>query len=216
MKVLQSNRNLHVYNSTHFENLLLIQSENEFIYEYLDNLYSLILSASSRYPRLSAFRFDLRYPAEQSQLDMDDSTIIHRFVESLKSQIESNQQSSIRDCKRVHLTDIIYLWVKEYGIDGRPHYHFLLLLNRDAYFSLGNFNSNQNNLSKRIVEAWARALKINFRGEGLVHFSNDYELFSSEDGIEGLDELFYYASYMCKVRTKRFGNSERVFGCSRI
>lgn len=47
-----------------------------------------------------------------------------------------------------------------YGQQGKPHYHVAILLNRDAFCSLGHFQPGRDNLFNRLVSAWGSALGL--------------------------------------------------------
>lgn len=74
-----------------------------------------------------------------------------------------------------HGSNVRHIWGREYGekgmAGGKPHLQFTLLLNHDAYFDLGNFQSEQENIYSRICTAWARALVLNWdQAYGFVEF----------------------------------------------
>ncbi|MEX6035785.1 YagK/YfjJ domain-containing protein [Providencia hangzhouensis] len=52
-----------------------------------------------------------------------------------------------------------YIWVREIGERNRPHYHALLLLNKDFYWSAGHFGITTS-LAGLIQQAWCSALGI--------------------------------------------------------
>ena len=110
----------------------------------------------------------------------------------------------------------ISIRVREIGQKGRPHYHFVLLLNRDAYHTVGRFQSVRENLYSRIQAAWASALKIPFEeADGLVHIPANATFHLSQDDPEEMDRYFHRVSYLGKAETKDCANRCRVFSCSR-
>lgn len=58
-----------------------------------------------------------------------------------------------------HQTAVRWCWVREIGQEGRPHYHFVLMLNWDAY-PMQRFDSAGENTYNRLQEAWAGELRI--------------------------------------------------------
>ena len=57
---------------------------------------------------------------------------------------------------------------------GKPHYHFLILLNRDAFHRIDKFEPGSDNISNRLVEAWTSALKLSVdEFSGLVHIPDN-------------------------------------------
>lgn len=212
---LKANPNLTQFAGNHYAGLPIQADKGPFALEYLDSTYATIQRALADYPRLFAVRFDLHYAFNQALPDdAFSSVVINRFVESLKAKVRHNRSSAMENTKRVHNTIVRYVWVKEYGVEGRPHYHFLLLLNRDAYHTLGFFNSKNENTFKRIVSAWASALSLPCdQARGLVHMADRgvYSVCTAND----FAALFYRVSYMCKIKTKKYGDWEHAFGCSR-
>lgn len=219
MYSLIPNTNLHSYSLNHFRGLPILIERGPFIFEYLEKLHLTITRALNQYPRLFAIRFDLRYL--DSTVDSDGiygGATIERFVDSLKAKIKHDRKRAARNSARIHDTVVRYAWAKEYGGTGRPHYHFLLLLNLDAYHTLGNFTSGQENLYCRIQSAWASALGICWdESLGLVHIPDSSTYRVKRDNQHYiLGELFKRASYLCKIETKRLANQEHSFGSSRI
>ncbi|WP_375154770.1 inovirus-type Gp2 protein, partial [Pseudomonas sp. PDM25] len=79
----------------------------------------------------------------------------------------------------------------------------MLLLNRDAYHTVGRFQSERENLYSRIQAAWARALRVTFEeAEGLVHIPANATFHLSQDDSGEMDRYFYRVSYLCKAETK--------------
>lgn len=212
---LKANPNLTQFAGNNYAGLPIQANKGPFALEYLDGVYATIQRALADYPRLFAVRFDLHYPRNQAlPAEAGSSVVIDRFVASLKAKIRHDRSRAAELNKRVHDTVVRYVWVKEYGAESRPHYHFLLLLNRDAYHTLGFFNSQNENLYSRIVSAWASALQLTWdEALGLVHIP-DNPTYQVRDSVE-FAALFYRVSYMCKVKTKRYGGWEHAFGCSR-
>jgi hypothetical protein len=90
------------------------------------------------------------------------------------------------------------------------------LVNRDAYFTLGRYDSDQPNMANRLNEAWASAIGLQpEQTNGLVHFPDHCTYHLSHDSIAEVGEFFRRASYMCKAQTKQFGNGCHGFGASR-
>ena len=103
----------------------------------------------------------------------------------------------------------------------RQHYHLLILLNRDAYYSIGRLGSERVNMISRIEESWARALGLHVdHVRGLVHIPKNAEYridrVKRRDNGDDLDDLFKRASYLCKKATKHYGDRQRSFDTSRV
>lgn len=214
-KRFPGNTNLHLYEGEFYKGFELVSGHSPFIEEYLDGTLSTIQRALSIYPRLLAIRVDLRYPYGYGAFANER---ISRFFDSLKSKVEHDRSCAQRDLKRAHDTEVYYVWAKEYGVDETPHYHCVLLLNHDAYFTLGSFNSTTNNMYNRITEAWASALGMSYDDvKGLAHIPEKgvYRI-NARDGDMAIAALFRRCSYFCKAATKRFDGRGKAFSCSQF
>ncbi|MQU57057.1 inovirus Gp2 family protein [Pseudomonas helleri] len=74
--------------------------------------------------------------------------------------MQSARERSKRLNGSAHQTDVRWCWVREIGKEGRPHYHFVLLLNRHAYHTVGRYDSAQQNTYSRIHAAWAQCAQL--------------------------------------------------------
>lgn len=214
------NNNLHLHYVDTFEGLPLMVDKGPFIREYLADLKHTIELAMAEYPRVLAFRVDLRLP---QGIELPDfaytNQVISRFFESFTKKIQYHQErvakrGYARGCK------VRYVWSREIGQGGRQHYHLLILLNRDAYYTIGRLASDRVNMISRVEESWAGALGLSVdQVRGLVHIPKNAEYRIDReirrDGVDELPELFYRASYLCKKATKSYGDRQRGFGTSR-
>jgi hypothetical protein len=215
-----ANTNLHLYYDDTFEGFRLMRDKGPFIREYLLDLKHTVALALAEHPRVLAFRVDLRLP-QSIELPRYAYTnqIISRFFESFTKKIQYHQERVAergysRGCK------VRYVWSREIGQEGRQHYHLLILMNRDAYYTIGRLGSDRVNMIRRIEESWARALGLPVDlVRGLVHIPKGAEYRVDReirrDETDELPELFYRASYLCKVATKSYGDRQRGFGTSR-
>lgn len=215
-----ANTNLHLHYDDTFEGFRLMRDKGPFIREYLFDLKHTIELALAEYPRVLAFRVDLRLP---QGVELPDyvymNQVISRFFESFRKKIQYHQgrvaeRGYSRGCK------VRYVWSREIGQGGRQHYHLLFLLNRDAYYTVGRLGSDRVNMISRIEESWAGALGLPVdQVRGLVHIPKDAEYRIDReirrDGVVELPELFYRAGYLGKVATKSYGDRQRGFGTSR-
>lgn len=77
-------------------------------------------------------------------------------------------------CK--NLTSIRYIWCREYGtVDGNRHYHVMLLVNKDTFHTLGDYqpqcNDGIDSLANVIQKALVQCAEITTGGLcWLVHF----------------------------------------------
>lgn len=209
------NSNLHLHYEDTFRGLPVMAFHAPFITEYLERLYETTQLALSDHPRVFAVRFDLRFPDDYLP-PASGNAVISRFVDSLKERIRSARERAKRLNRSAHQTSVHWGWVREVGHEGRPHYHFVLLLNKDAYHTVGRFQSERENLYSRIQAAWASALRISFEeADGLVHIPANATFNLSRDNSEEMDRYFHRVSYLCKAATKDYGSRCRAFGCSR-
>lgn len=214
------NNNLTLHYGDSFEGLPLQIDKGPFIREYLSALMHTIELAMVEYPRMLAFRVDLRLP---QGIELQDyaytNQVISRFFESFTKKIQYHQErvgerGYARGCK------VRYVWSRETGQGGKQHYHLLILLNRDAYYTVGRLGSERVNMISRIEESWAGALGVAVdQVEGLVHIPKNAEYrvdrHVRRGDVDELPVLFHRASYLCKVATKSFGDRQRGFDTSR-
>lgn len=119
-----------------------------------------------------------------------------------------------RGCK------VRYVWSKEIGKAEKPRYHLLILLNRDADYTLGRLFPERVNMMSRMEGTWAGAFGIAIeRVGGLVRVPEyaEYRIhrYVRRGDVDELPELFYRSSYLCKVAIKFYGDRQRGFDTSR-
>lgn len=223
------NNNLSLHYGDSFEGLPLQIDKGPFIREYLSAMKHTIELAMAEYPRMLAFRVDLRLPRGiELPHYAYTNQVISRFFESFTKKIQYHQEKVgergyARGCK------VRYVWSREIGQGGKQHYHLLILLNRDAYYTVGRLGSERVNMIRRLQESWASALGLSiYEVDGLVHIPDNatYRIdrhprmrrVAGEDRkvlVDELPDLFHRASYLCKVATKSYGDRQRGFGTSR-
>ncbi len=191
---------------------------------YLETINIVLNKALTEYPRTLVVRFDLHMPAIPNCIDFpipDDFNVISRFIDSLKAQVKADLIKKQRENIRVHNCRVRFVWVKERNDAQQPHYHVAIFLNKDTYHTLGEYLSFGNNLSSKIQNAWASALKVEFKDIiGLVHFPQDtplYYLDVNAVNYEGkYHNVFKRLSYLAKIETKQYGSGRKNIGCSFI
>lgn len=215
------NTNLHLYYYDTFEGLPVMIDKGPFVSEYLSRLKHTIELAMAQYPRVLAFRVDLRLPLGIGLPELSyTNQVISKFIASFKAKIEYHRDKArernhyARDCK------VRYVWAREVGGGGMPHYHLLILLNRDAYYTVGRLRSERANNISRMEEAWASALGLSLgQVRGLVHIPENPEYridrYIRPGDEDELPALFHRASYFCKAATKSYGDRQRGFDTSR-
>lgn len=194
---------------------------------YLLRSLAVVDSTVKEWPRVFAIRVDVRFAKVNPSYDIfhptryqrTDSHVITRFIESLKSQL---REASKRKRRRYILSELKYIWVREQDSGSLPHYHLVLLFNKDRYTSLGDYTKPEAiNMATRIQKAWCSALGLNFPEYAeLVHFPKKCEyifdrkevLFRSSGYMGFLKRIAYFS----KVRTKLVGDGQRNFGCSQL
>lgn len=210
----QANRNLTITKKDTFDGLRIYKHENGLVINYLDKIYNTIDKAITEYPRTMAVRIDLRM---SKSLLFDNSSVIKNFIASLDSQIQADLNRKKRKGIRVRACKIRYVWVKERSTSLSHHYHLVLFFNKDVYHCLGDFKS-EGNLSHKIKKAWCRALDLDINeGSRLVNFPDNGVYWldkNSRNFDDEFDSLFYRASYLAKLETKKYGDGTRSFGCS--
>ncbi|HBO0334671.1 TPA: inovirus Gp2 family protein [Pseudomonas aeruginosa] len=215
------NSNLHLHRDDTFDGLPVMTKRGPLIREHLSSLKRTIELAMAQYSRVLAIRVDLHLPQGIELPDHAyENQVISDFFESFRKRIQYHQEKVrardgyARGCK------VRYVWAREIGQDGRPHYHVLILLNGNAYFTVGRLRSERVNMISRMQESWANALRLPVDlVRNAVHITENAEYQIDQRARLGdqdqLPELFYRASYLCKEATKSFGDRQRSFDTSR-
>ena len=213
---VNTNLTLH-YDSTYL-GLPIRFDKGPFIREYLHRLHQTMFRSIDQYRRVFAFRVDLHYPPGPIPQELsDDNQIIERFIESFKAKIKHNRQLAQRENKYAHGTVVRYVWTREDGQQGRPHYHLAIFLNYDAFSALGRFSPERDNMFNRLHGAWASALGLPSENVmGLVHIPKNPYYHLHRDDHACIADFFCRASYLCKSATKTFANGSHGFGASRL
>ena len=206
-------RNNHRLIKSHFYmGYKIMQEKGPFIEAHLNRLIETIHQALEQYSKVFAFRMDLRFPyGMQTVSDEEASEALSRFLRYFKEAIESGLAN-----KR-HKSKVRYCWCREVGArSGRLHYHLVILLNGNAYNSLGYYKSENRNLFSVICSCWARALRMDSsKVEETVHFPENCFYLLNRSSETKTSDLVYRASYLCKEGTKCFGDRRRNFVASR-
>lgn len=174
--------------------------------------------ALQEYPRTLVVRVDLRLPDAQ----VYDSTLITRFLVSVKTQVKADLDRKKRANIRIHPCHVRYIWAREFGQHSKKHYHVVLLLNKDAYAYTGSYQSEHHNLAYMIQEAWGRALNTgrtpDYRSYySLVEFPTNpyYHLNTRKDGFNcDYQIVMNRVLYLAKIFSKDCSDGQRNFGYS--
>ena len=211
------NANLILYFEPTFEGLPVQTERGPLIVPYLKRSKEALDCSLRQYGRVFAFRVDLRFPVGLSFPIKDNNYVLERFFASLKAKIRHNREQASISNRHAHDTLVRYFWCREYGQHGIPHYHVAIMLNNDAFCTLGKFERDRDNLFNRLHEAWASALNLSTNQVvGLVEFPRNPFYSLRRDNPNSIAEFFYRASYICKAETKFYGNGVHGFGSSRV
>mgnify|MGYP001773722924 FL=1 len=217
-KRIPGNTNLRYWYDATYDGYPLMVDKGPFVEQYLEKLYQTMQYALADYARVFAFRFDLRLPHGKSLPgDVMTNLMIRNFKTSLDEQVIWDRQRARNLNRSAHDCRVRMFWVRELGeVNGRPHYHCIVFLNRDAYRSVGGINSERNNMLNRIELAWARTLGLQVDEiRGVVHFPKGATHHLTRTDYVGHDEFFRRSSYLCKAATKHYGDGQHGCGGSR-
>lgn len=211
------NTNLILYNHDRYHGLDIQVDKGPFIEQYLERLYMVSHNALYQYPRVFAFRFDLRLPASLELYSGEcNNELFKRFMSSFKAKIKHNRDMARQKNKYAHDSTVRYVWARESGQHGVIHYHVAVFLNYDAFRSLGKFELDRDNIYNRLREAWTGVLGLQVsQTAGLVEIPRNCRYVLLRNDPTSLNEFFYRASYLCKAATKVYGNGQHGFGASR-
>lgn len=209
--------NLHLHASDSFYGMPVLSGSLPMVTEYLEALHSTLQKALLEYPRVFAVRVEPVIPTEiNNRMTIEDHQLLIRaFTASLRAIIKHDRQRR-RQFGWAPNTRLRYAWCREVYKNDKPHYHFFLIFNRDAYHNIGSPGSPDENLANRISRAWHSALGLEWnRHVPLIHVPVSPQFWIDRGNLTSLDNAFKRASYMCKADTKRYGDGMRSFGTSR-
>ena len=217
MKRHPKNNNLKLFFGEAYEGFDVLQQRGPLVEDYLSRALYVARLALLKHPRTFAFRVDLRFPSDWDFGDSSGNEPLERFFASLRAKILHNRKLRAEESEHAHSTALSYVWCREIGEQGVPHYHLVILLNRDAFFKLGKFKIGRKNLYNLLVEAWASALGLLAQeAVGLVHIPENHAYKLTSDDRDTFNDFFHRVSYLCKAETKQFGDGSHSFGTSRI
>lgn len=217
MKRHPKNNNLKLFFGEAYEGFDVLQQRGPLVEDYLSRALYVARLALLKHPRTFAFRVDLRFPSDWDFGDSSSNEPLERFFASLRAKILHNRKLRAEESEHAHSTALSYVWCREIGEQGVPHYHLVILLNRDAFFKLGKFKIGRKNLYNLLVEAWGSALGLLAQeAVGLVHIPENHAYKLTSDDRDTFNDFFYRVSYLCKAETKQFGDGSHSFGTSRI
>lgn len=170
-------------------------------------------NALAAYARVLMLRVDLRIPDVPAATD---AAAISRFTDAMKAKIDAYIKRKQREGKRVHITTLRFIWVREFGErNGKKHWHVVLLLNRDTWCGAGDYR-DPDSLAGMIKQAWCSALRVDAQQYStLANFPQNPALWLDQGNASQLQQALARAAYLAKHHTKVSGDGERNFGCSR-
>ena len=211
------NHNLMIHDGADYCGLPIQGDKGPFVQQYLERLRNTIENAVQQYSRVFAFRVDLRFPAGIDLPEIYSNQVVERFVESFKAKIRHNRKMARQENRCAHDSNVRFVWAREVGLYGRPHYHMAILLNFEAFNSLGKFEEGRDNMFNRLAQAWASALGLSVEDvRGLVEIPANSAYCLRRNDPQSQADFFYRASYLCKVATKVYGNGQHGFGARRL
>lgn len=210
MKRHNDNTNLRLINGNTYRGYPVQSDHGPLVANYLDKVIETMSLALEQHSKVFAFRLDLRFPSWFEQSDSSTNEHIRRFIEKFDAII----QAHLRRGK--HSSKLRYIWVREIGKHQNIHHHLAILLNGNAYSTVGNFSLGNKNLFTRIVDAWARALGVMPQEiTSCVHIPENAGYRLSRSSTETTNAFIYRVSYLCKSKTKQYGAQSHSFSSSR-
>jgi len=180
--------------------------------------------ALKEHPRTLVLKIELYLPDTTYNADTTQMT---RFIASLNAQIAADIQKRSNNGARVHPCTLRFVWVREFHLDGRKHYHLALFVNKDTYAFPGKYYPDEkgkytHNLSLMIMEAWIRTLRLNKdvdyqKHYWLINFADNFYFHLNKNQISficGYPLVLDRLRYLAKDITKNYLDKQRSFGCS--
>ncbi|HHY0476498.1 TPA: inovirus Gp2 family protein [Vibrio parahaemolyticus] len=190
----------------------------------VNKIYEVLTQATNCFPRTFAFRVDLRFP--RGYKFGETFPYMKKFFGSLESQIAGELKRRKRRFRTVSEERLRYIWCKEIDKSENPHYHLVIFLNKDNFYSLGDFKRvirdecKCKHLYQMLLCAWSRVLGIELEEAHRVIYIPEnaaYKIRSFEGevvaGNYDFIKLFNRSIYLAKARTQAIGAS-RSFGRS--
>lgn len=210
MKRHRDNTNLRLSNGNTYRGYPVLSGHGPLVANYLDKVIDTVSLALEQYSKVFAFRLDLHFPNWLEQNNSPTSEYIRSFVKKLDAIIQADLKGG------KHSSKLRYIWVREIGVNQNIHYHLAILLNGNAYSTVGNFSLSNKNLFSRIANAWARALDVEPQEiVSCVHIPENAEYRLPRSSIEMTNAFIQRISYLCKSKTKQYGTLSHSFGSSR-
>ena len=174
--------------------------------------------------RIIAIRVDARYPGGKQERIFNrgySDSDISRFIASLKAKLDADLVRKEKAWGRSLKNHLSYVWAREIGPRSqKPHYHLLLLMNKDVYHCLGDYQATEGTLASLISSAWCSALDLPaWQFGNLVSFPPSPVSYLDINSAAFEQQVFTAlnrAAYLCKFETKQAEAGYRAFGTSRL
>ena len=213
-----------------FESLLL-DAENKYrsrmsrymLRRSLAVVYDFLEKNNRIFAVFAVLRFAQSHAADEPDLPLcfqrDDEKAITRALDSLKSQLRAENLRSGR-AGRPALP--AYIWARERNTSEHPHYHLVLLFDREVYAYLGNYTEpDADNMATRIQKAWCSAIGLDYPDyASRVHFPKNHTAWFTRHHALTLSPDYYdfllRVAYLAKNNTKHLSDGYRNLGTSQI
>ncbi|ELY4313916.1 inovirus Gp2 family protein [Cronobacter sakazakii] len=149
----------------------------------------------------------------------DDEKAITRALDSLKSQLRAEH---LRSGRAGEPALPAYIWARERNTSEHPHYHLVLLFDREVYAYLGNYTEpDADNMATRIQKAWCSAIGLDYPDyASRVHFPKNHTAWLTRHHVLTLGPDYYdfllRVAYLAKNSTKHLNDGYRNLGTSQI
>ncbi|MEY0014477.1 inovirus Gp2 family protein [Providencia rettgeri] len=206
-----------------------MSNDNDSMYnpDYIRIIEKTLTHSLTDYTRIMALRVDLRFPVIDNHGDMPTcfinlDKVMSRFIDSLNAKLKHYQYSKRRKGQRTYLNRLRYVWVKEQSSSELPHYHCVLIFNKDAHYHLGDYNLDEPSLRTMITSAWYSALQLQLDPisdptGALVHYPSNGKYCLSQNSLTFEADramLMNRLSYLAKEHSKHYNANSRSIGYS--
>lgn len=211
------NTNLHLHHAPYWKGYPVLQNRGPLVEEYLEKIDRTLVNATQEYSRVSVFLVCVRFPSTGEAFR--EAAFISNFSASLKAQLAAEEERKRSIGQRIYPCQPRFVWVREQDGAEKPHFHIAIILNKDAFHTLGDFGASEGNMAARITKAVASSMSISVEAaRGLAHFPENpvyyLDVNSQMFGVQR-SAVFRRISYFAKAATKKYGTGGKNFGCSR-
>ncbi|MBQ4795309.1 inovirus Gp2 family protein [Pectobacterium versatile] len=210
---------------------LLLDAENKYssrmsrymLRRSLAVVYDFLEKHNRIFAVFAVLRFAQSHAAGELDLPLcfqrDDEKAITRALDSLKSQLRAEHLRSGRTGEPALPA---YIWARERNTSEHPHYHLVLLFDREVYAYLGNYTEpDADNMATRIQKAWCSAIGLDYPDyASRVHFPKNHSVWLTRHHALTLSPDYYdfllRVAYLAKYNTKDLSDGYRNLGTSQL